>query len=215
MPTEPEQVIRKEPHRRGAPMNRNPHPRPAAAAACFVIASSFLGTGVAAEKAVPLPPPAQDMPATGATETAVFAGGCFGAVQAVFQHHQRACSMPCRATPAASRARQVRGVGFRAARPRRSRCRSRTTEQVSYSARVLQVYFSGAHDPHTLNRQGPDAGTQYRSAVFYANAQQKRITENYIRAAGCREGIPGEDRSRGHPARSVLPARPTTRTTPR
>jgi peptide-methionine (S)-S-oxide reductase len=112
-------------------------------------------------------------------QTAVFAGGCFWGVQAVFQH--------------------VKGVksalsgyaGGRVASPSYEQVSSGTTghaesvrvvydpSQITYG-QLLRVFFSVAHDPTQLNRQGPDVGTQYRSAIFYANDSQKRIARAYI-----------------------------------
>jgi peptide-methionine (S)-S-oxide reductase len=73
-------------------------------------------------------------------------------------------------------------------------------KQVSFGT-LLQVYFSVAHDPTTLNRQGPDVGSQYRSAVFYRNADQKRVTESYIAQL---------DAAKVFPARIVTEVRPLT-----
>jgi peptide-methionine (S)-S-oxide reductase len=110
------------------------------------------------EAAVAIAPPALDEPANGAhQETAVLAGGCFWGVQGVFQH--------------------VNGVtkvvsGYSGGQPQ--------TAQYETVSKLLQIYFSVAHDPTELNRQGPDSGTQYRSAIFPANDMQKRIAQSYI-----------------------------------
>ena len=119
--------------------------------------------------------------ATAASEdTAVFAGGCFWGVEAVFEH--------------------VKGVkkaisgyaGGNVANPTYEQVSSGDTghaesveviydpSQVSYG-KLLQIFFSVAHDPTQLNRQGPDHGTQYRSAIFYRNAQQEKVAESYIK----------------------------------
>src|SRR5438067_12405881 len=115
----------------------------------------------------------------GGRETAVFAGGCFWGVDAVFRH--------------------VRGVlqvvsgdaGGDAATARYELVSTSTTGhaesvEVTYDpatvsyAQLLRVFFSVAHDPTQRNRQGPDVGTQYRSAIFYANPEQKELAERYI-----------------------------------
>lgn len=128
-----------------------------------------------------LPSPLVDEPLAAAKgeQTAVFAGGCFWGVQAVFQH--------------------VRGVksalsgyaGGKVASPSYEQVSSGTTghaeavrvvydpSQITYG-QLLRVLFSVAHDPTQLNRQGPDVGTQYRSAIFYSNDSQKRIARAYI-----------------------------------
>ena len=87
-------------------------------------------------------------------------------------------------------------------------------QQISYG-KILQIYFSVAHNPTELNRQGPDAGTQYRSAIFYANDEQKKIADAYIAATRQGARLPAADRD---PARSACAAsirlRIITRTSP-
>ena len=141
----------------------------------------LLQPAAAAEQAVKIPPPAQDSaPGAGSgTETAIFAGGCFWGVQAVFQHTRgviNAVSGYAGGDKASARYELVS-----AGRTKHAESVEITFDpkQVSYG-KLLQIYFSVAHDPTTLNRQGPDAGPHYRSAVFYKNAEQKRVTEAYI-----------------------------------
>ena len=113
------------------------------------------------------------------TETAVFAGGCFWGIQAVFQHIKGVTSA-------------VSGyAGGWADKPGYEQVSSGTTghaesvrvtydpSKVSY-ATLLKVFFSVAHDPTQLNRQGPDVGTQYRSAIFYMTPEQKQAAASYI-----------------------------------
>jgi peptide-methionine (S)-S-oxide reductase len=144
----------------------------AAAGAIAIAAAGFLSIGNAAEKAVKLPPPAQDLPVAAATETAVFAGGCFWGVQGVLN----AVSGYAGGEKSTATYAQI-GSG---------RTGHAESVQVTYDPKVvsygklLQIYFSVAHDPTTLNRQGPDSGTQYRSAVFYKDANQKQVAERYI-----------------------------------
>ncbi|MBA2964015.1 MULTISPECIES: peptide-methionine (S)-S-oxide reductase MsrA [Ramlibacter] len=149
-------------------------------AALAIAAWTFLGTpGIAAEKAVRLPPPATDVRDSGTTATAVFAGGCFWGIQGVFQHTAgvlNAVSGYAGGDQASAHYQQV-GSG---------RTGHAEAVQITYDPRqvtygtLLQIYFSVAHDPTQLNRQGPDTGSQYRSAVFYRDAEQKRVTEAYI-----------------------------------
>ncbi len=135
---------------------------------------------VAAEPVRLVPPPALDEPAGPARqEVAVFAGGCFWGVQGVFQHVQGV-------TAAVS--------GYAGGEPGTARYESVSTgatghaesvrvtfdpARVSYG-QLLQIYFSVAHDPTELNRQGPDSGTQYRSAVFPTSPEQDRVAHAYI-----------------------------------
>ncbi|MEP6964711.1 MAG: peptide-methionine (S)-S-oxide reductase MsrA [Polaromonas sp.] len=151
------------------------------AGAVILSAWALLGTGLAAEKAVKLPAPALDMP-TGtenARETAVFAGGCFWGVQAVFQHTQGVLNAVSGYAGGAKESANYRNVGTGQTGHAESVQISYDPKQISYG-KLLQIYFSVAHDPTQLNRQGPDSGTQYRSAVFYTNAGQKEVAERYV-----------------------------------
>ena len=135
---------------------------------------------VRGDQAIVIPPPALDDPkGPSALQTAVVAGGCFWGVQGVYQH--------------------VRGVhkavsgysgGTKATADYETVSRGDTghaesvqivfdPKEVSYGE-ILQIFFSVVHDPTQLDRQGPDVGTQYRSAIFYANDSQKRIAQAYI-----------------------------------
>ncbi|RYY85659.1 MAG: peptide-methionine (S)-S-oxide reductase, partial [Comamonadaceae bacterium] len=123
---------------------------------------SFLGTaGMAAEQAVPLPPPAQDLRSTATLEKAVFAGGCFWGVQAVFQHTQGVLNAVSGYAGGDKATANYQAIGS-------GRTGHAESVEVTYDPRVvsygtlLRIYFSVAHDPTTLNRQGPDTGTQYR-----------------------------------------------------
>jgi peptide-methionine (S)-S-oxide reductase len=171
------------------------------AAAALAIASwAFLGSGFAAEKPVKLPPPAQDVHATAATDTAVFAGGCFWGVQAVFQHTKGVLDAVSGYAGGEQRTAHYELVGT-------GRTGHAESVQVTYDPRqvsfgtLLQIYFSVAHDPTTLNRQGPDVGPQYRSAVFYRSAEQKRVAESYIAQL---------DAAKVFPSRIVTEVRPLT-----
>ena len=140
-----------------------------------------IGARPVAEPHYPFPKPAIDVPlaASKSQQTAVLAGGCFWGVQAVFEH-----------------LKGVRGVaagysGGRINSPSYEMVSSGLTghaesvsitfdpAQISYG-QILMIFFSVAHDPTQLNRQGPDDGTQYRSAIFYSNEEQQRIAAAYI-----------------------------------
>jgi peptide-methionine (S)-S-oxide reductase len=134
----------------------------------------------AAERAVEIPPPVVDSPkSAGAPQTIVVAGGCFWGVQAVFQHLngvQRAVSGYAGGDRATAEYEIVSG-----GRTGHAEAVQITFDPgvVSYGE-ILRVFFSVAHDPTQLNRQGPDTGTQYRSAIFYADDKQKDIATAYI-----------------------------------
>ncbi len=134
----------------------------------------------AAEKAVKLPAPAFDTPAASqGQQTAVFAGGCFWGVQAVFQHTRGVLNAVSGYAGGNQQTANYQAVGSGATGHAESVQVTYDPAQISYG-KLLQIYFSVAHDPTQLNRQGPDAGTQYRSAVFYADVHQKEVAERYI-----------------------------------
>lgn len=134
----------------------------------------------AAERHVEIPAPAMDDPkSAGPAQTAVLAGGCFWGVQAVFQHMngvQRALSGYAGGNRATAQYETVTS----------GRTGHAESVQVTFDpsvvsyGEILRVFFSVAHDPTQLNRQGPDSGTQYRSAIFYADARQQEIAAAYI-----------------------------------
>jgi peptide-methionine (S)-S-oxide reductase len=133
------------------------------------------------EPKLPFPKPAVDaslVPAQ-SPETAVLAGGCFWGVQAVFEHLKGVNSVA-----AGYSGGHVESPGYEAVSSgltghAESVSISFDPSQISYG-QILMVYFSVAHDPTQLNRQGPDAGSQYRSAIFYSNEEQKRIAVAYV-----------------------------------
>ena len=134
----------------------------------------------AAERPVAVPPPAVDNPkAAGPMQTAVLAGGCFWGVQAVFQHLngvQQAISGYAGGDRSTA---QYEVVSSGQTGHAESVKVTFDPNVVSYG-QILQVFFSVVHDPTQLNRQGPDSGTQYRSAIFYADDQQQEIATAYI-----------------------------------
>ena len=141
------------------------------------------GTGVLAaqEKAVKLPAPAVDSPSAiqTATATAVFAGGCFWGVQKVFQHTQGVLNAVSGYAGGDKATASYAMIGSGRTGHAESVQITYDPRQISYG-KLLQIYFSVAHDPTTLNSQGPDRGTQYRSAIFYADTNQKQVAEKYI-----------------------------------
>ena len=150
-------------------------------AAAGLLGWGLLGNSAAQEKAVVLPAPALDVPAGGAaaTETAVFAGGCFWGVQAVFQHTRGVLNAVSGYSGGARETASYSAVGSGRTGHAEAVQVSYDPKQISYG-KLLQIYFSVAHDPTQLNRQGPDTGTQYRSAIFYSTDSQKRVAQAYI-----------------------------------
>jgi len=142
---------------------------------------SIFATVLSSSPKPPIPPAKVDVPRATASgrETAVFAGGCFWGTQAVFE--------------------RVRGVikttvGYSGGSAKTATYNQVITETTGHAESVevvydpsqltygqlLRIFFSVAHDPTELNRQGPDVGTSYRSAIFYSNDDQKRIAAAYI-----------------------------------
>ncbi len=136
--------------------------------------------GSAGESAVKIAPPAVDA-TTGAsgTQTAVFAGGCFWGVQGVFQRVNGVVQAVSGYSGGAEKTAVYELVGSGLTGHAEAVKITYDPKKVSYGT-LLQIYFSVAHDPTQLNRQDPDNGPQYRSAVFYADAAQKETTEKYI-----------------------------------
>jgi peptide-methionine (S)-S-oxide reductase len=148
----------------------------------IALAAAFAGgCTVSAATSAPIPPPTTDstLAKTSGKQTAVFAGGCFWGTQAVFE--------------------RVKGVlktttGYAGGSASTATYDQVTTETTGHAESVqvvydpskitygelLRIFFSVAHDPTQLNRQGPDVGTSYRSAIFYANDDQKRLANAYI-----------------------------------
>jgi peptide-methionine (S)-S-oxide reductase len=139
---------------------------------------SFLWGGAFA---VPLPDPAVDLPKAPAKgqATAVFSGGCFWGVDAVFKHVKGVTSATSGYAGGASKTAQYELVSTGATGHAESVRVVYDPSQITYG-QLLRVFFSVAHDPTELNRQGPDVGTQYRSAIFYADPDQQRVAKAYI-----------------------------------
>jgi peptide-methionine (S)-S-oxide reductase len=149
------------------------------AALAAVLISLALVTGCA--QAAALPPPANDIPPTAGaqTATAVFAGGCFWGVEGVFEHVKGVKDVVSGFAGGSKLTAHYEIVSSGVTEHAESVRVTYDPSQVTYG-KLLQVFFSVAHDPTELNRQGPDEGTQYRSAIFYANDDQKRVAAAYI-----------------------------------
>ncbi len=135
----------------------------------------------AASPSVAMPVPAVDAPLAPATaqETAVFAGGCFWGMQALFEQVRGVNEVVSGYSGGFLKSPSYAAVSMGLTGHAESVRVTFDPSQVSYG-QLLMVYFSVAHDPTQWNRQGPDTGSQYRSAIFYASEEQKRIAEAYI-----------------------------------
>ncbi|RDS85808.1 peptide-methionine (S)-S-oxide reductase MsrA [Dyella psychrodurans] len=128
-----------------------------------------------------LPDPAYDTPKSAAhgTETAVLAGGCFWGMQSVFEHVRGVRRVWAGYSGGNANTAHYDDVSEGNTGHAESVKITFDPAVISYG-QLLKVYFAVAHDPTELNRQGPDAGTQYRSEIFYASPQQEKIAESYI-----------------------------------
>jgi peptide-methionine (S)-S-oxide reductase len=160
---------------------------------CAIFGVFFMTHGASAASKTPIPAAKLDQPlaSTSGKETAVFAGGCFWGTQAVFE--------------------RVKGVihttaGYAGGSASTATYDQVTTETTGHAESVevvydpskitygqlLRIFFSVAHDPTQLNRQGNDVGTSYRSAIFYGNDEQKRIANAYISQLDEAKVFPGK-----------------------
>lgn len=154
-----------------------------ATAALIAVAVSLTTLQSSAESAHVIPAPVLDeRPAPGsgpASEVAVLAGGCFWGVQGVFQHVNGVTNAVSGYAGGEQKTAHYEIVSSGRTGHAESVQVTFDPRRISYG-RILQIYFSVVHDPTQLNRQGPDVGTQYRSAIFPANPEQARIARAYI-----------------------------------
>ena len=161
---------------------------------------------------VALPEPAVDNPLAAAKgkETAVIAGGCFWGIQAVFERLKGVLGATSGYSGGAANTATYETV-----------CSGRTghaesvevvfdPSQISFG-QILKVFFSVAHDPTQLNRQGPDRGTQYRSAIFYISENQKRISEAYVKQLDSAKVLGSPSSRRLFRSKSFIPPKIITR----
>lgn len=156
------------------------------------LALAVLGCSVKAAPRPPIPAAHVDvaLDSQSGKQTAVFAGGCFWGTQAVFERVKGVLSTT---------------VGYSGGSKETATYDQVTTETTGHAESVevvydparltygqlLRIFFSVAHDPTQLNRQGPDEGTSYRSAIFYSNADQKRVADAYIAQLNTAKVFPG------------------------
>lgn len=160
----------------------------------------------AAEKGHALPAPKVEEPKTAAaSETAVLAGGCFWGVQGVFQHVDGVTSAVSGYAGGDRQTAQYESVSLGTTGHAEAVKVTFDPRKISYG-RLLQVYFSVAHNPTQLNRQGPDVGTQYRSAIFPANADQAKVAKAYIAQLDQARVFDAAIVTKAEPGRAFYPA---------
>jgi peptide-methionine (S)-S-oxide reductase len=153
----------------------------AAALGALAITAFAIAPLRAAEDAVVIPAPAQDVQASASDgiQTAVLAGGCFWGVQGVFQHTAGVVNAVSGYAGGSKMTADYTMVSTGTTGHAESVQIKYDPKKISYG-KILQIFFSVAHDPTQLNRQGPDSGTQYRSAIFTTSDDQKKVADAYI-----------------------------------
>jgi peptide-methionine (S)-S-oxide reductase len=151
----------------------------AAALGALAIAMFAVAPSRAAEEAVIIPPPATDVTPASDIQTAVIAGGCFWGVQGVFQHTAGVVNAVSGYAGGSKDTADYNMVSMGTTGHAESVEIKYDPKKISYG-KILQIFFSVVHDPTQLNRQGPDTGTQYRSAIFTTSDEQKKVAEAYI-----------------------------------
>ena len=151
----------------------------AAAIGALALAAFAISPSRASEEAVIIPAPTTDVKAADGIQTAVIAGGCFWGVQGVYQHTAGVLNAVSGYSGGSKATANYTMIGTGATGHAEAVEIKYDPKKISYG-KILQIFFSVVHDPTQLNRQGPDTGTQYRSAIFAVNDEQKQVAEAYI-----------------------------------
>jgi len=167
------------------------------------LASALLAFQLSAAN-FPDPPAEPNVPAKG-KETVVLAGGCFWGVEAVFERLKGVSDAVSGYAGGAADTAHYEMVGTNTTRHAESVRITFDPRRISYG-QMLQIYFSVAHNPTELNRQGPDVGSQYRSAIFPTNPEQMRIAEAYIVQLKQAHVFDGAIVTKTEPGRDFYPA---------
>jgi peptide-methionine (S)-S-oxide reductase len=180
----------------------------------LIFAALLLGAGIAlrglpsaAESSQSIPPPALDEPtnSSATSEVAVLAGGCFWGVQGVFQHVEGVTSAVSGYAGGGADTAHYEMVSTNTTGHAEAVRVTFDPRRISYG-HILQIYFSVAHDPTELNRQGPDVGTQYRSTIFPTNPEQTRVAEAYIAQLNQAHAFDASIVTKIEPGRDFYPA---------
>jgi peptide-methionine (S)-S-oxide reductase len=147
----------------------------------FLLIAFAPSTGCTAAQKTPIPPPANDsaLAQTPGKQTAVFAGGCFWGTQAVFERVKGVLATTAGYSGGSAFTATYEQVGQENTGHAESVKVVFDPSQITYG-QLLRIFFSVAHDPTQLNRQGPDVGSSYRSVIFYTNDEQQKISKDYI-----------------------------------
>ncbi len=151
------------------------------------------------------PDPVVDIPAADGEQVAVLAGGCFWCVEAVYRQLDGVLDVVSGYAGGTAETADYRTV-CRGATDHAEAVQVRFDPRRLSFGRLLKVFFSVAHDPTQLNRQGADVGRQYRSAIFYADEDQRRAAEAYIRQLEAAKAFPGRIVTALEPLEAFYPA---------
>jgi peptide-methionine (S)-S-oxide reductase len=151
----------------------------AAALGALALSAFAIAPSLAAEDAVVIPAPAMDAKPADGVQTVVVAGGCFWGVQGVFQHTAGIVNAVSGYAGGSKATASYETVSTGSTGHAESVEIKYDPKKISYG-KILQIFFSVAHDPTQLNRQGPDSGTQYRSAIFTTSDEQQKVADAYI-----------------------------------
>jgi peptide-methionine (S)-S-oxide reductase len=175
------------------------------AAVIFITLAATLACQAGSAVAVPGPTLDESKPAAQEKRTAVLAGGCFWGIQAVFQHVKGVIKATSGYAGGTMKNPDYETVSTGSTGHAESVEVVYDPSQITYGE-LLRIFFSVAHDPTELNRQGPDDGTQYRSVVFYSNDEQKHIAEAYIAQLDQAKIFPGKIVTQVVPLNAFYPA---------
>jgi peptide-methionine (S)-S-oxide reductase len=173
----------------------------------LVIALAFgLALGAVPVFAADFPaPPKEQGPTAEGTQTAVLAGGCFWGIEGVFERLKGVVDVTSGYSGGEKGTAHYEMVGSGSTGHAESVKITYDPKRISYGT-LLEIYFSVAHDPTQLNYQGPDHGSQYRSAIFYATPEQKRVAEEYIRSLDAAKAFPKPIVTQVVPLKAFYPA---------
>ena len=155
-------------------------------------------TGCSAAARAPIPPPASDSPLAQSKgkQTAVFAGGCFWGTQSVFERVKGVISTTAGYSGGSASTATYGQVSEENTGHAESVKVVFDPSKITYG-QLLRIFFSVAHDPTQLNRQGPDVGSSYRSVIFYSQRRAAEARQSLHRATGCGQSLSQTDRDRG------------------
>jgi len=150
-------------------------------------------------------PPTEQGSMAGGTQTAVLAGGCFWGIEGVFERLKGVVDVTSGYSGGEKETAHYEMVGSGSTGHAESVKITYDPKRISYGT-LLEIYFSIAHDPTQLNYQGPDHGSQYRSAIFYATPEQKRVAEEYIQTLDSAKTFPKRIVTQVVPLKAFYPA---------